>query len=150
VRIRRGGSQDAVLDAALAAAGCELVSDDGGTLVHLVSPIDDLDGFTPTVTAWASAARRAVEADADVVTIVGAEGFDTDDPAAAMLAHGMAGATRALAFERDREGGRVNLVIVGDDANPDQVAATVRWLLEAPVTAQLIDVGVARHGRLPA
>jgi hypothetical protein len=149
VRIRRDGRTDPDLDASLAEVGCELVSDADATLVHLVPAVDDLDGFTPTLAAWAAAARRAVEAGADVITIIGAEGFDTDEPAAAMLAHGMVGATRALAFERGRAGGRANLVVAGA-ASPAELAATVRWLLDAPVTAELVHLGAARHGRLPA
>lgn len=148
MRVRRQGRADGALDDALAAAGCELVDDATATLVYVVDDIDALDAFTPTVAGWASAAREAVAAGADVVTIVGARGFDTDEPAPAMLAHGMVAATRALAFERDRKGGRVNLVAVGDAA-PSEVAATVAWLLAAPVTAETVHLGAARHGRLP-
>lgn len=148
MRIRRAGRDDGTLDLALTEAGCELVDDTAATLVYVVDEVADLDSFTPTVAAWASAAREAVEADADVITIVGAEGFDTDAPAPAMLAHGLIAATRALAFERDRKGGRVNLVAVGD-ADAAEIAATVRWLASVPVTAETVHLGAARHGRLP-
>jgi hypothetical protein len=148
MRIRRSGEPDPALDGALAAAGLELVDDAAATLVHTVGEVDDLEGFTPALAAWAAEARRTVDVDADVVTIVPAAGFDTDEPARAMLAHGLVGATRALAFERDRVGGRINLLAVGD-ADPAEVASTVRWLLEAPVTADVVELGAARHGRLP-
>jgi hypothetical protein len=148
MRIRRTGTADAALDDALAAAGVEVVDDPAATLLHTLEDVDGLDGFTPALTGWAAEARRAVDVGADVITIVGAGGFDTDEPAAAMLAHGIVGATRALAFERDRKGGRVNLIAVGD-ADAGQVAATVRWLLDAPVSAEVVELGAARHGRLP-
>jgi hypothetical protein len=149
VRIRRAGRSEGILDQALTDAGCELVDDAAATLVYVVDEVADLDGFTPEVAAWARAARAAVEADADVITIVGAEGFDTDEPASAMLAHGLVAATRALAFERARRNGHVNLLVVGD-ARASEVAATVRWLNSAPVTAETVHLGAARHGRLPA
>lgn len=147
VRVQRIGAPRTAFDAALIEAGVEVVDDPAATLVHWLPPVDALDEVTPCLLAWTRAAREATAAGGDVVTIIDAAGFDTDRTAPAMVAHGIVAATRALAMERARDGGRANLVAVGN-AGEGEVARTVRWLLDSPsVTAEVVILGAARHGR---
>jgi hypothetical protein len=149
--VRRTGRVDAALDAALEAAGVTLTDAPDATLVHRLDEVRQLDALTPTLTTWAAEARTTTGADGDVITIVDAEGFDSDDPAPAMLAHGIVAGTRALAMERERPGTRANLVVVGPDVDSAEVADTITWLLRATsTTAQIVTLGAARHGRQPA
>jgi hypothetical protein len=147
VRVRRTGAADAAFDTALAAAGAEVTADLDATLVHVLAVPGGLDDVTPALTDWAAQARSTVAAGGDVVAVVDQRGFDDADAPAAMVAHGVVAGTRALAMERARDGGRANLVVRGD-APADEVAATVAWLASVPsVTAEVVHVGGAMHGR---
>ena len=149
--VRRTGRADGALDAALEAAGVTITDAPDATLVHRLDDVPDLDGLTPTLTAWAAQARTTTGSGGDVITVVDADGFDSADPAPAMLAHGIVAATRARAMERERPGTRANLVVVGADVEAAEVADTIAWLLRATsTTAQIVTLGAARHGRQPA
>jgi hypothetical protein len=150
-RIHRRGRPDGALDAALASVGIGTDDDPTVPLVHVLPVVDALPEVTAALVAWAADARSATVAGTDVVTLVDAEGFDTDHLARSMLAHGAVAATRALAMERARDGGRANLVVVDPDVDAADAAATIGWLLgAASVTAEIVTLGAARHGRQPA
>jgi hypothetical protein len=149
--VRRTGRADGALDAALEAAGVTVTDAPDATLVHRFDDVRVLDQLTPALTAWAAEARTTTGADGDVIAIVDADGFDSDEVAPAMLAHGIVAGTRALAMERERPGTRANLVVVGADVDAAEVADTITWLLRATsTTAQVVTLGAARHGRQPA
>lgn len=150
-RVHRRGRPDEALDAALATAGIGTDDDASAPLLHVLPVVDALPEVTAALVSWAADAREATLAGTDIMTVIDAEGFETDRVARSMLAHGAVAATRALAMERARDGGRANLVVVGAEVDVAETAATLRWLLAATsVTAEIVQLGAARHGRQPA
>lgn len=68
---------------------------------------------------------------------------------AAMRAGALLSAMRALALEGARDGLRVNALAIGDEADPERVAAWAGLLLREPgVSGELVRVDAAHAGKL--
>ena len=146
VAVRRAGADRPKLGAELDELGISVVDQADATLLYHLPDVEEIDEVTGVLVAWSAHARQAAEDGSDVITVIGADGFDSDQAAPAMLAHGAVAATRALAMERARDGNRANLIVAGAVAE-SEIAGTIQWLLTTPsVTAEILQVGGRRHG----
>jgi NAD(P)-dependent dehydrogenase (short-subunit alcohol dehydrogenase family) len=111
---------------------------------------DDPAGVTATLTDAFARVREAVEAGHPVVVVVAARDLmGQGDPLDAAVATGLLGMVRTFGIEGAKPGWRVNAVAGGDD--DAAVDATVAMLAGAEhVTGQLLSVGGANLGKLPA
>jgi hypothetical protein len=95
-----------------------------------------------------TAARDALEAARPVVVVVAAgDLLGQGDPLDAAVATGLLGMVRTLGIEGAKPGWQINVVAIGDGADP---APTVAMLADSEVTGQLLQVGGANLGKVPA
>ena len=111
---------------------------------------DDPAAVTATLTDAFAQVRDAVEAGHPVVVVLAARDLmGQGDPLDAAVATGLLGMVRTFGIEGAKPGWRVNAVAGGDD--DAAVDATVAMLAGAEhVTGQLLSVGGANLGKLPA
>lgn len=111
---------------------------------------DDPADVTATLTDAFARVREAVEAGHPVVIVVAARDLmGQGDPLDAAVATGLLGMVRTFGIEGAKPGWRVNAVAGGED--DAAVDATVAMLASAQhVTGQLLSVGGANLGKLPA
>jgi NAD(P)-dependent dehydrogenase (short-subunit alcohol dehydrogenase family) len=111
----------------------------------------DPAGVTATLTDAFVQVREAVEAGRPVVVVLAARDLmGQGDPLDAAVATGLLGMVRTFGIEGAKPGWRVNAVAGGED-DAAAVDATVATLAAAEhVTGQLLSVGGANLGKLPA
>jgi hypothetical protein len=105
---------------------------------------------TPALTEVFAAIREACEAGRPVVVVVDARDLmGQGDPLDAAVATGLLGMVRTFGIEGAKPGWRVNVVAGGEDdaAAIDEAVAT---LAGSSLTGQLLNVGGANLGKLPA
>jgi NAD(P)-dependent dehydrogenase (short-subunit alcohol dehydrogenase family) len=129
----------------------------------------DPGAVTRALTDAFAAAREALEAHRPVVVVVAAgDLLGQGDPLDAAVATGLLGMVRTLGIEGAKPGWRINVVAVpgvaaeqaegqlavaaADEAadEEDPVALTIAMLAESQLTGQLLQVGGANLGKLPA
>jgi NAD(P)-dependent dehydrogenase (short-subunit alcohol dehydrogenase family) len=111
---------------------------------------DDPGAITPALTEAFAAIREACEAGRSVVVVVDAgDLMGQGDPLDAAVATGLLGMARTFGIEGAKPGWRVNVVAGGEDdaAAIDEAVAT---LAGSSLTGQLLNVGGANLGKLPA
>jgi NAD(P)-dependent dehydrogenase (short-subunit alcohol dehydrogenase family) len=114
------------------------------------SPRDDPGAVGSALTGAFAAARDALEAGRAVVFVVGSgDLLGQGDPLDAAVATGLLGMMRTLAIEGAKPGWRVNVVASGAEDGA-AVEETVALLGSSPLTGQLLQVGGANLGKLPA
>jgi NAD(P)-dependent dehydrogenase (short-subunit alcohol dehydrogenase family) len=111
---------------------------------------DDLDAVAPALTGAFAAAREALEAGRPVAVVLDAgdllgQGLPLD----AAIATGLLGMVRTLGIEGAKPGWRIN-VVAGGAEDGDAVEATVATLADTALTGQLLQVGGANLGKVPA
>jgi NAD(P)-dependent dehydrogenase (short-subunit alcohol dehydrogenase family) len=130
---------------------------------------DDLGAVTQALTDAFVAVREALEARRPVVVVVAAgDLLGQGDPLDAAVATGLLGMVRTLGIEGAKPGWRINVVagpgvaaeqaegrlaVAPDDEAADEedpVALTIAMLAESVLTGQLLQVGGANLGKLPA
>jgi NAD(P)-dependent dehydrogenase (short-subunit alcohol dehydrogenase family) len=121
---------------------------------------DDPGAVTTALTGAFAAARAALEAGRPVAVVVAAgDLLGQGAPLDAAVATGLLGMVRTLAIEGARPGWRVNVVAgagiatdKGEAGGQDDpaVAETVAMLADSSLTGQLLQVGGANLGKLPA
>lgn len=130
---------------------------------------DDPGAVTRALTDAFLEAREALEARRPVVVVVAAgDLLGQGDPLDAAVATGLLGMVRTLAIEGAKPGWRINVVAGpgvaadGDERElavapdveaadeEDPVALTLGMLAESALTGQLLQVGGANLGKLPA
>ncbi|HKZ12289.1 MAG TPA: hypothetical protein VJL81_00445 [Solirubrobacterales bacterium] len=139
-------------------------------LVLRQEPLGDGPGsVTLALTGAFARARDALEARRPVVVVVAAgDLLGQGDPLDAAVATGLLGMVRTLAIEGAKPGWRINVVAAPgvaeaggreglgvasvDEAadEEDPVALTIAMLAESELTGQLLQVGGANLGKLPA
>jgi hypothetical protein len=120
-------------------------------LVLRATPLgDDPGAVTPALTEAFVAAREALEAGRPVAVLVAAgDLLGQGSPLDAAVATGLLGMVRTLAIEGAKPGWRIN-VVAGDDGDDAAVAEAVAMLAGSSLTGQLLQVGGANLGKLPA
>ncbi len=130
---------------------------------------DDPGAVTRALTEAFLAAREALEARRPVVVVVAAgDLLGQGHPLDAAVATGLLGMVRTLGIEGAKPGWRINVVagpgvafeqraeqlaVAPDDEAADEedpVALTIAMLAESELTGQLLQVGGANLGKLPA
>lgn len=120
---------------------------------------DDPGAVTRALTEAFLSAREALEAGRPVVVVVAAgDLLGQGSPLDAAVAAGLLGMVRTLGIEGAKPGWRINLVAApgvaegeeGAAASEPAVAETVAMLADAKLTGQLLQVGGANLGKLPA
>jgi NAD(P)-dependent dehydrogenase (short-subunit alcohol dehydrogenase family) len=132
---------------------------------------DDPGAVTRELTGAFVAAREALASGRPVAIVVAAgDLLGQGSPLDAAVATGLLGMVRTLAIEGAKPGWRINVVAAegvaagagagddgdgaraGDDAagKVDAVAETVALLADSSLTGQLLQVGAANLGKLPA
>jgi NAD(P)-dependent dehydrogenase (short-subunit alcohol dehydrogenase family) len=130
---------------------------------------DDPGGVTRALGEAFVAVREALEARRPVVVVVAAgDLLGQGDPLDAAVATGLLGMVRTLGIEGAKPGWRINVVAgpgVAETAaaeelavapldeaadEEDPVALTIAMLAESELTGQLLQVGGANLGKLPA
>lgn len=130
---------------------------------------DDPGAVTKALTDAFLTAREALEGRRPVVVVVAAgDLLGQGDPLDAAVATGLLGMVRTLGIEGAKPGWRINVVAApgvaaehgvgqlavaaADEAadEEDPVAVTIAMLAESPLTGQLLQVGGANLGKLPA
>jgi NAD(P)-dependent dehydrogenase (short-subunit alcohol dehydrogenase family) len=114
------------------------------------SPSDDPAAVGSVLTGAFGAARDALEAGRPVVFVVGTgDLLGQGDPLDAAVATGLLGMMRTLAIEGGKPGWRVN-VVAGGAEDDGAVEETVALLGSSSLTGQLLQIGGANLGKLPA
>jgi NAD(P)-dependent dehydrogenase (short-subunit alcohol dehydrogenase family) len=117
-------------------------------------PGDDPGAVTTALTGAFLAAREALEAGRPVVIVLAAgDLLGQGSPLDAAVATGLLGMVRTLGIEGAKPDRRINVVAgPGPSAGAEDpgVAETVAMLADAPLTGQLLQVGGANLGKLPA
>ena len=130
---------------------------------------DDPGAVTQALTDAFAAARDALEARRPVVVVVAAgDLLGQGDPLDAAVATGLLGMVRTLGIEGAKPGWRINVVagpgvaadgeeeklgVEPEDEAADEedpVALTIAMVAESELTGQLLQVGGANLGKLPA
>lgn len=111
---------------------------------------DDPGAVGSALTGAFARARDALEAGRAVVFVVGTgDLLGQGDPLDAAVATGLLGMMRTLAIEGARPGWRVN-VVAGGAEDGAAIEETVALLGSSSLTGQLLQVGGANLGKLPA
>jgi NAD(P)-dependent dehydrogenase (short-subunit alcohol dehydrogenase family) len=112
---------------------------------------DDLDAVTPALTGAFAEARAALEAGRPVAVVVDARDLlGQRSPLDAAVATGLLGMVRTLGIEGAKPGWRVN-VVAGGAEDAAAIEETVAMLARSSsLTGQLLQVGGANLGKLPA
>jgi NAD(P)-dependent dehydrogenase (short-subunit alcohol dehydrogenase family) len=129
---------------------------------------DDPGEVTTALTAAFVTAREALEARRPVVVVLAAgDLLGQGDPLDAAVATGLLGMVRTLAIEGAKPGWRINVVagpgvaasggeglaVASTDEAADEedpVALTIAMVADSELTGQLLQVGGANLGKLPA
>jgi NAD(P)-dependent dehydrogenase (short-subunit alcohol dehydrogenase family) len=107
----------------------------------------DPGAVTRVLTGSFVAARDALEARRPVIVVVAAGDLEGQgDPLDAAVATGLLGMVRTLGIEGAKPGWRINMVAVAE-GDP---APTVAMLAGSELTGQLLQVGGANLGKVPA
>jgi NAD(P)-dependent dehydrogenase (short-subunit alcohol dehydrogenase family) len=125
---------------------------EGEPMVLRAAPVGaDPGGVTAALTDAFVRVREAVEGGRPVVVVLAARDLlGQGDPLDAAVATGLLGMVRTFGIEGAKPGWRVNAVAGGEDDGA-AVEATVAMLAGAEhVTGQLLSVGGANLGKLPA
>jgi NAD(P)-dependent dehydrogenase (short-subunit alcohol dehydrogenase family) len=110
-------------------------------------PGGDPGAVTRVLTDGFVAARDALEAGRPVVIVLAAgDLLGQGEPLDAAVATGLLGMVRTLGIEGAKPGWRINVVAVAD-GDP---APTVAMLADSELTGQLLQVGGANLGKVPA
>jgi NAD(P)-dependent dehydrogenase (short-subunit alcohol dehydrogenase family) len=108
---------------------------------------EDPGAVTRALTEAFVAARDGLEAGRPVVIVLAAgDLLGQGDPLDAAVATGLLGMVRTLGIEGAKPGWRINVVAVAD-GDP---APTVAMLADSELTGQLLQVGGANLGKVPA
>jgi NAD(P)-dependent dehydrogenase (short-subunit alcohol dehydrogenase family) len=117
---------------------------------------DDPGAVTPALSGAFVAALAALEAGRPVAVVVAAgDLLGQGSPLDAAVATGLLGMVRTLAIEGAKPGWRINVVAgggvaaAGGEEDP-AIAETVAMLADSALTGQLLQVGGANLGKLPA
>ena len=111
---------------------------------------DDLDAVTPILTGAFAEIRAALDAARPVAVVLDAgDLLGQGSPLDAAVADALLGMVRTLGIEGRKPGWRVNVVAGGAD-DAAAIAETVALLAASPLTGQLLQVGGANLGKLPA
>jgi NAD(P)-dependent dehydrogenase (short-subunit alcohol dehydrogenase family) len=111
---------------------------------------DDLDAVAPALTGAFVAAREALEAGRPVVVVLDAgDLLGQGSPLDAAVATGLLAMVRTLGIEGAKPGWRIN-VVAGGAEDGEAIEATVALLAGSVVTGQLLQVGGANLGKVPA
>ncbi len=111
---------------------------------------DDPGAVTSALTGAFVAAREALEAGRPVAVIVAAgDLLGQGSPLDAAVATGLLGMVRTLAIEGAKPGWRIN-VVAGGEGDEEVVEETIALLAGSSLTGQLLQVGGANLGKLPA
>jgi NAD(P)-dependent dehydrogenase (short-subunit alcohol dehydrogenase family) len=111
---------------------------------------DNLDAVTPALTGAFVAAREALEAGRPVAVVLDAgDLLGQGSPLDAAIATGLLGMVRTLGIEGVKPGWRIN-VVAGGAEDGEATRATVAMLADGVVTGQLLQVGGANLGKVPA
>jgi NAD(P)-dependent dehydrogenase (short-subunit alcohol dehydrogenase family) len=112
---------------------------------------EDLDAVGPTLTGAFAEIRAALEADRPVIVVVDpGDLLGQGSPLDAAVATALLGMVRTLAIEGRKPGWRVNVVAGGAD-DAAAIEETVAMLARSSsLTGQLLQVGGANLGKLPA
>ncbi|HVW46982.1 MAG TPA: hypothetical protein VHA76_08015 [Solirubrobacterales bacterium] len=124
----------------------------GGPMVLRMAAVgDDPGAVTAVLTDAFARIRDAVGAGRPVVVVLAARDLmGQGDPLDAAVATGLLGMVRTFGIEGAKPGWRVNAVAGGED-DAEAVEATVAMLGSAEqVTGQLLSVGGANLGKVPA
>jgi NAD(P)-dependent dehydrogenase (short-subunit alcohol dehydrogenase family) len=109
---------------------------------------DDPGAVTRALTDAFTSVREALESGRPVVVVVAAGDLEGQgDPLDAAVATGLLGMVRTLGIEGAKPGWRINVVAAGDGVDPDP---TVAMLADSELTGQLLQVGGANLGKVPA
>jgi NAD(P)-dependent dehydrogenase (short-subunit alcohol dehydrogenase family) len=121
------------------------------TVLRAAAVGDDPGAVTAALTDAFVQVREAVEAGRPVVVVLAARDLmGQGDPLDAAVATGLLGMVRTFGIEGAKPGWRVNAVAGGED-DAAAVEETVAMLAGAEhVTGQLLSVGGANLGKLPA
>jgi NAD(P)-dependent dehydrogenase (short-subunit alcohol dehydrogenase family) len=117
---------------------------------------DDPGAVTRALTEAFVAAREALEVGRPVAVVVAAgDLLGQGSPLDAAVATGLLGMVRTLAIEGAKPGWRINVVagpgVAADGGEDDPaVAETIAMLADSSLTGQLLQVGGANLGKLPA
>lgn len=111
---------------------------------------DDPGAVTTALTGAFVEVRGALEAGRPVAVVLDARDLmGQGDPLAAAVATGLLGMVRTLGIEGAKPGWRVN-VVAGGPEDGEAVEETVALLAGSSLTGQLLNVGGANLGKLPA
>jgi hypothetical protein len=138
-------------------------------VLHQAPVGDDPGAVTRALTEAFLAVREALEARRPVVVVVAAGDLEGQgDPLDAAVATGLLGMVRTLGIEGAKPGWRINVVAgpgvaadgeaeefgIAPEAEAadeeDPVALTIGMLADAELTGQLLQVGGANLGKVPA
>ena len=105
---------------------------------------------TRALTDAFAAVRDALEAERPVVVVVDSRDLmGQGDPLDAAVATGLLGVVRTFGIEGAKPGWRVNVVAGGED-DAEAIDEAVATLAGSSLTGQLLNVGGANLGKLPA
>jgi hypothetical protein len=111
---------------------------------------DDLDAVAPALTQAFVAAREALEAGRPVVVVLAAgDLLGQGSPLDAGVATGLLAMVRTLGIEGAKPGWRIN-VVAGGAEDGEAIDGAVAMLADGVVTGQLLQVGGANLGKVPA
>jgi hypothetical protein len=124
---------------------------DDGPLVLRPEPLrDDPGAVTGALTSAFTAARDGLEAGRSVVVVLDSgDLLGQGDPLDAAVATGLLGMVRTLGIEGRKPGWRIN-VVAGVSGEEDAVEATIATVAGSALTGQLLNVGGAELGKVPA
>jgi hypothetical protein len=117
------------------------------------APGEDPGAVSAALTGAFAAAREGLEAGRPVAVVLAARDLmGQGSPLDAAVATGLLGMVRTLAIEGAKPGWRINVVAVGEEEGgaEDEVAETVAMLAGSSLTGQLLNLGGANLGKLPA
>ena len=122
-----------------------------GPLVLRPGPLgDDPGAVTEALSAAFTAARDGLEAGRPVVVVVDSgDLLGQGEPLDAAVATGLLGMVRTLGIEGRKPGWRVN-VVAGVEGEEDAVEATIATVAGSALTGQLLNLGGAELGKVPA
>ncbi len=120
-------------------------------VVRPAPPGDDLDAVAPALGGAFATIRTALEEGRPVAVVLAAgDLLGQGSPLDAAVATGLLGMVRTLAIEGAKPGWRVNVVAAGEGEEEEAVEETVATLAGSRLSGQLLQVGGANLGKVPA
>lgn len=114
------------------------------------APVGDPGAITRVLTGAFAEVRDACEEGRPVVVVLDARDLmGQGDPLDAAVATGLLGMVRTFGIEGAKPGWRVNVVAGGED-DAEAIDEAVATLAGSSLTGQLLNVGGANLGKLPA